>query len=279
MRLPYLQVAMEVIEQAAPELSVGLECDEEKAGWGLVKLFKWALGRCPEDRPPSAGAVVKGKNAARLIAQAAGFGGSPDAFVSACEAIAPDPILERVGDGIRICGLDRYDAAWRKSNPAKWMEWREKYGIAPEPEQNRSESAPNPPRNGAEPAPQKKTQMQTQTHSSSQEEELRNQPRVIEPPTAEVNAWTGSDFYRFAQGLRQRAGLIAEKWPNLRELDDWWSGCLMTPGVTPKAMCDGFYRFGQSKHWEKTDTPYPFAAFKKHWASWVRAEVASGAAA
>lgn len=138
MGLPWIQVAAEVIEHAAPELAVALDWNEDSALAGLVRMFRWAADRCPDDRPPSASDVVKGSSAAKLIARAAGFKGDVEAFVSACEAVFPDPILERTPDGIRVLGLKRYDAAWARANPVKAMEWRNRSGSEAEPTLNRS---------------------------------------------------------------------------------------------------------------------------------------------
>lgn len=112
MRLPYLQLAMEVIEQAAPDLAVALDWTEEAAGWGLVHLFRWGLHRCPDDRPPSESSLVEGPLAARLIANAARWKGDPEALITALAHVKPEPLVERVEGGIRLCGLSRYDAAY-----------------------------------------------------------------------------------------------------------------------------------------------------------------------
>lgn len=112
--LPYLQVDSEVLEVAAPDLAVLLRWDEAKAGWGLLKLFKWALSRCPRDEPPSKNDVVEGPDAARLVARAAGYRKDPEAFVAACEAVRP-ALLERTPAGVRVRGLDRYDSAWERA--------------------------------------------------------------------------------------------------------------------------------------------------------------------
>lgn len=114
MRLPFVQVAMELVEQVAPDVAATLDCDEAKIGWGILKAIIWALGRCPDDAPPSSNAVIEGKSAAKLIARAAGHLGDPEAFVDACSAARPS-ILERVDGGIRFRGFDRYDDAWRNA--------------------------------------------------------------------------------------------------------------------------------------------------------------------
>lgn len=123
MHLPYLQVVMELVEQTAPDLAVLLEWDEACAGWGLVQLWKWALGRCPEDAPPSACDVVTGPAAARLIARAARYPDAAEAFAQACIDVRP-AVLVPASDGIRIKGLDRYDAAWGKSHDEAWKLWK-----------------------------------------------------------------------------------------------------------------------------------------------------------
>jgi hypothetical protein len=161
--LPYLQLAMEVIEQAAPDLAVALDWTEEAAGWGLVRLFRWGLARCPDHQPPSAGAVVEGPLAARLIANAAGWKGDPEAFITALEHTKPEALVERAEGGIRLCGLGRYDAAWGKSHPEEWKAWKKAEAGS---ERIRAETGPEPERNRAGimavPAPQTQTQTQTQ---------------------------------------------------------------------------------------------------------------------
>jgi len=131
MRLPWEQIAMEVIEVSAPELAAKLDISEAEAGWGLVVLVKWALARCRDDQPPSANDVVIGSSAARQIARAAGFRGQPDVYVKAAASLSY-PVLEVLPDGVRIRGLDRYDAAWGDRNEAAWKAWKakhpEKYG-------------------------------------------------------------------------------------------------------------------------------------------------------
>jgi hypothetical protein len=124
MRLPYLQLEVEIIEQLAPDLAVELGITEAEAGWGVVCLFKWALGRCSDDLPPSAQSVVSGPHAAELVTKSARFRGDPGAFTEACSRTKP-AILEILADGIRIRGMKRYDAAWGKNHPKEWSAWKE----------------------------------------------------------------------------------------------------------------------------------------------------------
>lgn len=129
MRLPWEQIAMEIIEVTAPELGAELYPDldadvaEACAGWGVVKLIKWALARCPDHQPPSANAVVKGATAARQIARAAAWKGDPDVYVGAVAKITY-AVLELVPGGIRVRGLDRYDAVWGDRNKDAWDKWK-----------------------------------------------------------------------------------------------------------------------------------------------------------
>lgn len=95
---------------------------------------------------------------------------------------------------------------------------------------------------------------------------------TIAPPDTPPEEWLGKDFWRWAQSVRLKAKLVPEKVPDERKLSVWWSGCLMTEGVTPKAMQRGFLRFGQSDHWEGTDPPYPFHAFMSQWDQFTRME-------
>lgn len=177
MRLPWEQLAMEVIEVSAPELGDKLypdlepELAEAAAGWGIVHLVKWALARCPEHLPPSASALVPGPTAARQIARAARYRGRPEVFCAAATTL-PNPVIEVVPEGIRLRGLDRYDAAWGDRHPKEWEAWKaahpEKYPAGgppgprrksagnrsgsrppdpdPDPDADRDKDAPPPPR-------------------------------------------------------------------------------------------------------------------------------------
>lgn len=100
---------------------------------------------------------------------------------------------------------------------------------------------------------------------------------AVEPPDTPVDAWTGHDFWRSCQHLRQLGGFIPEKPPNPARLGSWWSACLMTPGVTATAMQRGFEEYGQDKFWEAKG--FPFAGFMSQWAKYTKPEVSDGAAA
>jgi hypothetical protein len=149
MRLPWEQLAMEVIEVSAPELGDKLypdlepELGEAAAGWGIVHLVKWALARCPEHLPPSASALVPGPTARRQLARAARWKGKPEAYVEALAAL-PDPIVEVQPDGIRVRGLDRYDAAWGDRHAAEWEAWKASHPDKYPPPRSRRKSGGSP---------------------------------------------------------------------------------------------------------------------------------------
>ena len=110
MRLPWLQVADEMIEQAAPDVAIRLELDEDLVVGKLVRLIRWALGRVPDGELPSAHTVVEHPRVDQLLAKVCRFTGDPEAFVDAlCDC--QDALLERVRGGVRVKGLDRYDVA------------------------------------------------------------------------------------------------------------------------------------------------------------------------
>lgn len=167
MHLPWTQIANEVLDHAAPELAVALpwhedpEVSEALALRGLVKLFRWARERCPNDRPPSASAVLAGPTAARLIARTMGWGGEPETLVEALERVQPSPIVTRTPEGVRINGLDRYDGAWRKNYKDAAAEWDRRHpppGTDPNghrPETGRKADGPRP-------VPARQIQIQTQ---------------------------------------------------------------------------------------------------------------------
>jgi hypothetical protein len=296
MRLPFLQVAMEVIEQVAPDLAVMLDREESAIGWGLMKLFPWALGRCPENKPPSACAVVEGPSAARLIARAAGFSGDPEVFVDACEAVRPDPVLERTDGGIRVCGLGRYDAAWLKNLPkddaASWRLFLAGTGANPpgtgaNPALNRAEQ----PLNRAEPALHTHTHTQIEIHKEdvrtsenpigamgaivvpavaqgAEPDRRGHVPAVPSKPDKPDDSWDSDDFASWANVKRfEEEGLPPDRKFNTRDVSAWWSALRMA-GFTTRDARKGFVEFGNDPYW--LERKLPIKAFVSQWEKYVR---------
>lgn len=102
-------------------------------------------------------------------------------------------------------------------------------------------------------------------------------PVAVVAPTKPPDEWTAPDFWAHAQSNRTEGGYLPEKPPPIRKLGDWWSRCLMTPGVTVHALKGGWSNYGQDPYWEKPG--YPFNGFMSQWAKYTRPEVADGAAA
>lgn len=141
MQLPWLQVANEMIDQAAPDIAVRLELDEDLVVGKLVRLIRWALGRVPDGELPSRHAVVQHPRVELLLAKAARYTGDAEAFTEAL-CCSQDALLARVPGGVRFQGLDRYDAAVdgeaarteraRKAAEARWGKNRADAQAVPE---------------------------------------------------------------------------------------------------------------------------------------------------
>lgn len=118
--LPFFQLDTEFIEHGAGDLAALLDVDESAAGWAMVRLWTWVVSRQWErDTPPDG--VVEGANADKLVERAAGWTGTPGAFVAALMDPAVQ-LAERTERGLRIRGTDRYAEAWEKKR-AERQRW------------------------------------------------------------------------------------------------------------------------------------------------------------
>lgn len=216
MHLPYVQVTRDLIRHA-PDLAIIVGVSEAQVGWGLVRLIDWAISRCPEDRPPSASAIVEGPAAEKLIARAAGFSGAAgDAFIRACLEFRPDPILERVPEGIRIRGLRRYDHYWSKNHPRLASEWRGKQS------RNRHETGPISAANRSGfGAPDTDTDTDTEKNSEASASAGDGQASLLVAPTRDPvtelrEAWnelTAPPIPRWTRGRERAARRALERRP------------------------------------------------------------------
>lgn len=228
MRLPYMQVRMEVLEQSAPDIAVMLKSRESDIGWGLLHLFKWGLGRCPDNAPPSENSLVPGPQAAALIAHAALWKGDPEAFVDACESVSP-PLLERATGGIRLRGLKVYDIAWGKNHAEEWKKWRAyRSGDGPHPLRSRSETGPEPVRNQTRAGPKSKRDSGDSGAPDAdadadkafrQPEEFSDFPSLPTGPPSAKDREGGRKFSLFANAIRLRGEL--QPVPDGRFLDGY----------------------------------------------------------
>jgi hypothetical protein len=95
-------------------------------------------------------------------------------------------------------------------------------------------------------------------------------PVVVVEPETPPDAWTGEDFWQWAQWKRQEAHLVVERrHPDTRKLSSWYSSALGTLGGDIEALKEAFYRFGDDKHWQSATPPLPFAAFMSQWDRFV----------
>ncbi len=120
MRLPFQKLRSETVDHEAADLAAILSWDEAKAGWGLVKLERWALARCADDSPPSAQSLVRGSGALKVVATAAGWRKEPELFLAACEQLPSPPACRVTDDAGELCVdlvgvLQPYDEAWAKA--------------------------------------------------------------------------------------------------------------------------------------------------------------------
>lgn len=107
MRLPFLQVSSDAFGKAK-ELGAILGCGRHRAMSMMVDLWTWALDL---ESAGKAIGLVDGKRAAARIAGAVEWDSAPSDLVDAmCEV----GLLERLQDGFRVRGLDRYDSAFSK---------------------------------------------------------------------------------------------------------------------------------------------------------------------
>ena len=165
MRLPFLQIDGDFITQRARTVAALLGCSHAQAVGHLSLLWAWMLSQGSDDAPPSG--LITGQHAARIVRAAAGWEGAAEAFVD----VLSDPgvrLLERLPDGFRVRGMERYRKAWdkqRKDRDRKADVRRNSSGH---------------PADGAG-----KTQTQTQTQT--QKEETASQaPAVAAPPSGDL---------------------------------------------------------------------------------------------
>ena len=193
MRLPYLQIAMEVLEQLAPEVAIELDHNEDAILGKLIRLIQWGLGRCPDHLPPSHSSLVHGEHAAKHIARGALWLGDPQPFIDAiCRSAFS--ILEIRPDGIRIKGLDRYDAAWEaqqsRSDKARAAA-NKRWGNARAMLEHQKDDASEMPQDA-------KTQIQIQTHITTKRLSSPSAPELVEEKASSAEPEKPEDAARKA---------------------------------------------------------------------------------
>jgi hypothetical protein len=158
MRPPWLQVDMEFVEAKAGDLGALLGISRREAVGLAVDLWSWVLKRSPDDAPPDG--IVRdsrtGTGAVPMLERAGEWTGPEGKLAAALEEVG---LLERLPDGIRLRGIERYATTWKKNRGGG--------GTAPESKRNRAgietepapkmkrkienkEDPPNPPLGGGD---------------------------------------------------------------------------------------------------------------------------------
>ena len=109
MRLPYLQVA-DAAWTTARQLGALLGVRHHEALGVLVSLWRWGVELGPADAAPSG--RCDSPRAPLLLAAAVEWSGDPAALL---DALADVGAVEIDDAGVRVRGLDRYEATWRRN--------------------------------------------------------------------------------------------------------------------------------------------------------------------
>ncbi len=244
MHTPWLQIANEVREVNAPQLAADLDLVVGEAYLLLSDFIGWALRRCPEDRPPSSSAFIKGASAGRQLANGVGWRGDAKVLVDAIARL-PYPMIELREDGIRIRGLKRYDHYWTKSYPEAAKAWK----GSPQPAATPigAETAPKPRRSTAETAPP-----DPDPDPDPEEEPTPKPPSTSELSVAErlvvVNGFKGA-----MADARQHAGFPLE--PTAPKDFDAWALARHAEGFTPRDAMHGKLKFLRDETIRSRDKP------------------------
>lgn len=267
MRFPWLQVDSDFISSRASELGALLGISRREALGLALDLWAWVLSRSPADRPPDG--ILSGSAPVPVLASAVSWP-DPERLVSALVEVG---LVERIPEGLRIKGLDRYRATWEKNRRR--------------PGRNRTGTEPEPP-----PVPARKTQTQTQKKQSptetaggaeaparQQQDAERHLPGLEPPPPAPEESKPSRadhEWARWANAERDKvkpptapaeAGLKKHQWAALgTALKD--HGRKLLESAFLLYLADGYAR-GQG---------FPLGLFVAQWAEWVAKAQAADAA-
>lgn len=272
--MPWIQVDRDFLRVGALRMSVALGVDRHRAIGLANDFWDWSShGGAP-------GGLIEGPGCEVLAARAAGWDGDPVAFVDGLEAAG---LVERVPEGLRVRGLDRYEKALTKNerDAERLRTSRRRSGDvaatsrrcrrvdadadADAEKMTSSSSAPTTSdpvsAMGGMPAPK-------DLDRRGDAPDRRHVPAIVTKPDTPPEAWTGEDFFRWAQFIRQKAGLAPEQ-RRPRELGSWYSGALMLTGGAVQPLKEAFYGFGDDEFWKNAKPPLPFAGFIDQWTKWL----------
>lgn len=181
MRLPFLQVAEKFITVQSKVIARILGIDRATAiGLGNL-LFETAVELTSSDESPPTG-IILGDDAADIIEAGMEWHGERG---KAFGAFVRADVIERLENGARVKGCDRYRDAWekqkRKSDQAKQAakaRWGDASCVSAMPdacERNASASAPHVARNA---------QTETETHTETQTQKQRKATATAPPQLA-----------------------------------------------------------------------------------------------
>lgn len=263
MRLPFLQVTQEAWAKSrmlAPLLGM-----KRREAFGLIcDLWAWGLELGPLDEPPTG--ECRNPLAARMMAGALEWEGDANALATALEAVG---LLEGLPDGIRVRGMSRYAATWRKNRRAPDRK----------PGRCRTESERNPPgiSGETEAKPVRQTHTQTQTQTYKQEAVCADAPAAPEVFKLEVQKGPtprkrsqGQGFWDWAQEQRTaKTGRPQEREPPPAKLNAWF-GQAMAQMHTQEDLGRAYARFllrPRDDYWPSRG--FPFQGFMAVWSEYA----------
>ncbi|HUR93085.1 MAG TPA: hypothetical protein VMY76_00785 [Gemmatimonadales bacterium] len=149
-RLPWIQVDADAWVMAEELSGLLPRVDPDKALGMLVRLWRWGLGLGPDDQPPEG--VLKHPRALKLLAGALGWRRNAEELG---QALADVDAVEITADGLRVRGMSRYHAAWRKNRGTSGKAEQDQNGGAAPTDTHPPGSAPGPGRDqtGTRPGP------------------------------------------------------------------------------------------------------------------------------
>jgi len=267
-RLPYLQVSSDAWGKAR-ELGAVLGCGRHNAMSMMLDMWHWALDLEADGKVTG---IIQGKRAAERLAGALEWSMDASELVDAmCEV----GLLERLPDGYRVRGMDRYDqaferqekertrkAAWRASRDMSRGQDGDKGGTDTGQYGDKRQNVPHVPaadvdvdvdvdvKNNLTTPPRAKAAengSELRTRLSSVFEEVRGTPYVF---TSEEEMTTGRRLLQLAQGERQQKDdEIVRRWRN---------ALTRTRFPTADSLKD------LVKHWNAYATEQPAAPAQQH---------------
>jgi hypothetical protein len=121
-RFPWLQVDADFLATGAADLaellrtSGGIPADalpisEAETGWAMVRLWGWAISKA---ETPEALGLLADEDMQRLAERAAGWRGTPGAFLAALLRPAIGLAQREEGGAVRLAGMERYASTLRR---------------------------------------------------------------------------------------------------------------------------------------------------------------------